>query len=252
MRITMDLHTHTVYSHGTGSVEQNAKEARDKGLLLLGIADHGAAHTFYGVNARKMEAMRHDIDRVNAQLGRIFVLQGVEGNLLDAQGTTDIDMLKQCRLDIALVGYHQGSLPRTVQALRFYKKAALKSPDIAKVVTNSLIRAMERYDVDAITHPGEYLPVDARRLAQAARYHGVALEINGAHGTDAEILRIAHAEGARFIASSDAHEPRRVGDFSLALRCAAAAGIPASSVLNAAGYAWDCPMRLNRICELLR
>lgn len=251
MQIIMDLHTHTTYSHGESSVEQNAAEAKRKGLQLLGIADHGAGHTFFGVNAKKMALMRADIDRINADAGRVFVLQGVEANILDGAGTTDIDSIKGCPLDITLLGYHQGSLPRTVQGLKFYKKAISHSSDIAKVLTNALIRAMERYAVDVITHPGEYLPIDMKRLAQAARSNGVALEINASHGTDVRIIKTALAEGARFILSSDAHKALRVGEVSSAIRDATSASVPASHILNAQGYCWDCEMRLNRLRKLI-
>jgi putative hydrolase len=110
---------------------------------------------------------------------------------------------------------------------------------------------MERYPIDVITHPGEYLPIDTKRLAQAARSNGVALEINASHGTDIKILKTALAEGARFVLSSDAHEVHRVGDVSSAIRNAISASVPASSIINAEGYCWDCEMRLNRLRKLI-
>ena len=36
-----DYHTHTVYSHGTGSVLENALIAKEKGLKEIAITDHG-------------------------------------------------------------------------------------------------------------------------------------------------------------------------------------------------------------------
>ena len=48
-RLLWDIHTHTVYSHGTGTIEDNVKAAAAKGLLCVGIADHGIGHAFFGM-----------------------------------------------------------------------------------------------------------------------------------------------------------------------------------------------------------
>ena len=44
--LVYDLHTHTTYSHGKGSVEDNVREAFNKGLEYIAISDHeiGRAH----------------------------------------------------------------------------------------------------------------------------------------------------------------------------------------------------------------
>ena len=41
MKLKYDLHTHTVWSHGKGTVEDNVKEAVKKGLNKIAITDHG-------------------------------------------------------------------------------------------------------------------------------------------------------------------------------------------------------------------
>ena len=39
-RMIYDHHTHTVYSHGKGSIEDNVKVALSKGLKSVAITDH--------------------------------------------------------------------------------------------------------------------------------------------------------------------------------------------------------------------
>ena len=40
MKILADYHTHTIYSHGKGTIEDNVKVAISKGIETLGISDH--------------------------------------------------------------------------------------------------------------------------------------------------------------------------------------------------------------------
>ena len=49
-RMTFDYHTHTTFSHGKGSIEDNVKVAAEKGLKAVSISDHGPGHIFYGLS----------------------------------------------------------------------------------------------------------------------------------------------------------------------------------------------------------
>ena len=53
MEILGDYHTHTVFSHGHGSIEDNVKAAIKMGLKEIAITDHGFSHNSYGV--RRMD-----------------------------------------------------------------------------------------------------------------------------------------------------------------------------------------------------
>ena len=64
-RMKFDWHTHTTYSHGKGSVEDNVLEARRKGLESVAITDHGPGHFGYGFRRKDIPAMRRDIDEMN-------------------------------------------------------------------------------------------------------------------------------------------------------------------------------------------
>ena len=49
MKLTADYHTHTPYSHGKGTVDENAARAKALGLKQLGITDHGFAQLAFGL-----------------------------------------------------------------------------------------------------------------------------------------------------------------------------------------------------------
>ena len=55
MRLTADYHTHTSFSHASGSVQDNVIAAIEAGLEIVGIADHSIAHALYGIKKRKLK-----------------------------------------------------------------------------------------------------------------------------------------------------------------------------------------------------
>ena len=48
-RMVYDHHTHTTYSHGKGSILDNARVAHEKGLKSIAITDHGPGNFLYGM-----------------------------------------------------------------------------------------------------------------------------------------------------------------------------------------------------------
>ena len=57
-----DYHTHTVFSHGKGTIEENVKVAQKKGLKEIAIADHGFQHRLYNIKRRDVPLMRKQIE----------------------------------------------------------------------------------------------------------------------------------------------------------------------------------------------
>ena len=58
MILTSDYHTHTVYSHGKGTVLENALVAKEVGLKEIAISDHGFSHPAFGLTKRKLPKIR--------------------------------------------------------------------------------------------------------------------------------------------------------------------------------------------------
>ena len=71
--MTFDYHTHTVYSHGKGTIRDNVEEARRKGLSEIAISDHGPGHLTYGIKRSAIPKMREEIDRINSEYDDIKV-----------------------------------------------------------------------------------------------------------------------------------------------------------------------------------
>ena len=101
------------------------------------------------------------------------------------------------------------------------KLGLVNSETMRQINTMALIRAIEKYPIKILTHPGAKIDIDTRMLAKKAAELGVALEINASHGfMTEEYVRIALEEGAVFAINSDAHSPDQVGDFQRGLQIA--------------------------------
>ena len=232
--LTADLHTHTVFSHGAGTVEQNVCAALEKGLKRIGIADHGPKHIFYPVKWEALLQLRREVDRMVKQYGsRIEVLMGLEANLL-GDGLTDVPE-DDSIFDFILLGYHKGAWPQDAISWGWTRNFFIKQNKERHGAKNAMAyaHAMDKTKkLYAITHPGIYIPVDHALLAREAAKRGVALEINESHhNVTAEDLLAIKAEGAKLLISSDAHRPGRVGVAPKSIALAKEAGV-LGSVIN--------------------
>lgn len=219
--LTADLHTHTLYSHGKGSAEQNVLFALARGLKRIAISEHGPKHLFFPVKLEKLKQLRTEIDLLQDQYGdRIQIEMGLEANLL-GNGITDVPEDVSI-FDFILVGFHKGVMPRdTISKKWFLSFFHRQSKRHSRENAEAYMRMMDRTPkLLAITHPGTYIPVDIPLLARESAARGVALEINEAHkNLSGEELRAALEAGGQFLISSDAHRPERVGicEYSIAL-----------------------------------
>ena len=227
--LTADLHTHTRYSHGKGTVEQSVQKALSLGLSALAVSEHNRGHMFYGVGGKKLDALHRDVEDMNAKYGdRIQVLHGVEANLL-GNGVTDLQPNYREYFSVVLLGYHKGVWPGGKDGIRWTMELAFgKNKALAERNALCMAHALEKYPgIFAVTHPGLYIPMDIKTLAKACADCGAAFELNGGHsGLTLEMVEEAmKVDGLNFLLSSDAHSPDRVGDVASALAIAKEAGI---------------------------
>ncbi len=242
MNLISDFHTHTRYSHGKGTVLENVQAARKKGLKQIAIADHGFAHIGIGLSRANFERLKEDIVAVNQQFSDIEVLLGIEANLIGLGGEIDIPEPLLSQFDIILMGFHKAVWPHSFKdGLQLFVKNGLnrlnpfQGNELRYQNTMAMIRAIERYPIRIITHPGAKIDIDSRRLANAAAKNHVALEINASHGfMTVEYVKIALEEGANFVINSDAHIPSRVGVFDKGIIIAQKAGVPLERIINTA------------------
>ena len=97
-----DLHTHTTYSHGRGSIADNAAKAAELGLERLGISDHGPGSLSYGIDMNKIPQMRKDIGEAGKLFPQLKIELGVEANIANLSGRLDIGKEEQKLFDAEL------------------------------------------------------------------------------------------------------------------------------------------------------
>jgi len=251
MTLIFDLHTHTRYSrspvhhHAKGTVAENVQAAARQNIGL-GIAEHGPGHALFGVRVKEYPRLRADIDAANAAMGKKVALLGIEANLMGADGKTDFDLLP-IKPDFCLMGYHKGANIQGKAGVRLMIPALLRPKACRILMTDAVIRALSRYPIDVLTHPGEYVPIDLAAVAKAASELGVVLELNSKHPLSVKDIHIALSEGAHFILSSDAHVPENVGAVRAALAEAERAQIPKERIVNAGCYRFDRGLRIDRL-----
>ena len=206
MNIVIDTHTHTVASgHAYSTVDDLARAAFEKGLFGFVLTDHGPAmpggtHPYHFGNLRILPEKIHGV--------RFY--PGIEANILNAEGTIDLESKILSRLDFVLAGLHEACFP----------------PRSREENTQALVAALKNPMVDAISHPENPLyPVDMEILVSAALRYGKALEINNASfrirkGSDDNCLTIARLcveMGTWMVVGSDAHYHADLGRFDTAL-----------------------------------
>ena len=220
MLLIGDYHTHTNFSrnnHGKNTILENAVLAKSKGLKEIAITDHGYGHIFYGVKRKKVGQALQEIEEAKNITG-INILHGVEANFISCDGTLDIKDGDYEKLDILLAGFHELVWTKTIKDffVLILPNMLLKNfkPSKKRVERNTqtILNALNKYDIDVITHLGHKMPVDIKPIAELAKEKGTYIELNGSkcNFTDSE-MKILLESGVKFIVNSDAHKSLDVG-----------------------------------------
>lgn len=237
MKLYGDYHTHTIFTHGKGTIEDSVKMAVQKGLKQIAFTEHSFKHMAHPLSIKKWYEMRKEVERLRS-IYDIDILLGLEANLMDQNGTIDVpeEIIKQC--DILVLGYHKlfwtsikgwftFLIPNTFRIGKASKKRIEKN-------TIAYMRAIERYPINILAHlKYANCEVDCVKLAQFAKDHNVKIELNGKRidFTDKEMEGMLKT-GVEFIIDSDAHHPNNVGRNDHAFTLITKFNIPVEQIAN--------------------
>ena len=148
-----DYHTHTVFSHGKGTVLENATVACRKGLKEIAITDHGFNHKCFALKRDKVDLLLKKIEEAKKETG-INILYGVEANFISRDGTIDVTPEDYKKLDIVLCGFHNLVKTKTLKdkfdlSYKNVLASAFGSSQILKDKNTAMIlRALEKNKID--------------------------------------------------------------------------------------------------------
>ncbi len=225
---TVDLqgfvHCHTSYSDGVLGIEELARACREAGYAYVGLTDHSKAAAYAGgLSVDDLHRQWAEIDAVNAVLGDVRVLKGIESDIL-ADGQLDYD-------DATLAGFEFviGSI---------HSRFAMSEVEM----TARVLRALDCPYLTILGHPTgrlllsrEAYPLDLERVFAKAAATGVAIEINAdPHRLDLDwrVLRRARELGVLISIGSDAHDRAGIGNMVYGVGIARKGGLRKEDVLN--------------------
>lgn len=244
MILTADYHTHTPYSHGKNTVDENAAKAKELGLKQLGISDHGFSHVAFGVRRRQIKKYKAECVAASEKYG-IDVLVGIESNIRGVGGKADLEERDFENFDIYFCGKHvciwydkfADYFRYGISNFWFDKFGKVPSKKFVERNTKAYINTIKNNPIDAITHLNFLCPSNALEVAKCAADYGTYIELNSkkTHLTDEELCEIVAKTSARFVISSDAHSISRIGDKKLVEEQLARVGFPLERIDNIDG-----------------
>ena len=224
MKILADTHTHTISSgHAYSTITENAKAASEKGLKMIAMTDHtagvpGGAHEFHFSN----------LGAVPKEISGVRILKGAEVNIMDYEGSLDVDNELLERLELVIASLHPPCI------------------DFADIdsITNAVEKAMENPYVSIIGHPGDNrYPLHFERIVKKSKETNTILEVNnaslkpggfrpGVRESLIEILKYCKEYDMPIIIGSDAHYMTAVGAVEESIALLEEVDFPERLVLN--------------------
>ena len=188
----MDMHTHTQYSDGIGTIRDNVAEAEKKALRLIGISDH--IHYF---TPKRFNAYISEIKRIKEE-SEITILAGIEANILTTGVDITDDMAK--KLDYVIASAHLW--PEGINAHLELIKMAIQDDNVDIIGHFGNLFPYTGYP----SH-GEYL-----EIVELAEEHGKAFEISSRYRVpELDFIKLCIKRGVKLTFASDAHMPAEVG-----------------------------------------
>lgn len=234
-----DYHTHTVYSDGNGSMEDNIRSAMFKGLKQVALTEHGYDHMAHGIKRHEVAEYENQLNAFKKKYSKnIDVLYGIEADILSLNGDIDVTAEERKKFDVLIVGFHKSYKPMSLaNFFNFWLPNNLGFGNTRRQRaknTQAYILAMQKHDIDILAHLNYGgCHVNAADIARVAVQTNTLIELNGKRimFTDQEMRDMTRL-GVKFIINSDAHYPYRIGKNHHGMNIVDRLNIPYDQVVN--------------------
>ena len=235
-----DYHTHTHFSDGKGTPQQNIAKAYSLGYKNIAITDHSFRNPFC-LTRRSFKQLSAEIDAERKKYGSdLNILLGIEADPLTTGGRIDVPKHIADELDVLLFGYH--AFTRTGN-FRSYRKIHFTShmtaygfkPTQRTIDRNTkiMLRCLQNNDIDIFVHINDKMIVNTREIANACADLGVYLELNEKHVfLLKDNIEDLLATPVKFIVNSDGHTPEKVGEYPNVCKFINQYNIPPERIAN--------------------
>lgn len=238
MQIVADLHTHTVAStHAYSTVHEMARGAKNKGLIAIGITDHGpdmqdGPHEWHFSN----------LNVIPRQIEGVTIIRGIEFNICPG-GALDHIKPKHLKpaLEFTLASFHECCFPPATKAKH----------------TEAMEAVLQDPRVNAFGHPGNpVFDFDKEYIISRCNAYDKIVEINansflirkGSRESCTEIARLCKQYEVPVVVDSDAHIEYAVGGVQIALDMLEEIQFPEELIINSSRERLDAYFRRRGLC----
>ena len=233
-----DYHTHTVFSDGTGTLEENIQHAISIGLKEYAVTDHAFRHKAHGITLANFQVQKRMVELYREKYPQIKIYHALEGNIMGYSGLLDTDAYVN-DLDFLQMGFHKTASNESITTWwSFTLLNLIFKPSKAKIEKNTLayLRCIDRYPLKFVNHLNYGVLVNCKEIAKLCVERGTKIELNGKRVffSQQDVDDMLET-GVEFVVNSDAHASDKVGDVQLPIEFAKTHGIPLDRIVNLKG-----------------
>ena len=220
-----DLHVHSNWSDGNGSIEEMALMAKSLGYEYVAITDHSPSAS--GLSIERLYEKKEELNSVRKKVKGIRILIGSEVDIL-SDGSLDYPDSVLKDLDVVIAAVHSGfKMERAKMTKRIVN--AIKNPFVHFVAhpTGRLIGERDPYDLDL------------EQVFKTAKEFGTAIEVNS-HYLRLDLndvnIRKAIDMGIKLVISTDAHSAGQLTLMRLGVATARRGWATKRHIINTMGF----------------